>query len=96
MRRLVQRTAALLCAALMLLAVTPARAEESGPFTVLLIGVDTSGRAGRSDVMMLASVDPQRAASGWRRSCATCTYPSPSTDPTGSTPPISTAAKRCF
>ena len=59
MRRLVQRTAALLCAALMLLAVTPARAEESVPFTVLLIGVDTSGRAGRSDVMMLASVDPQ-------------------------------------
>ena len=43
----------------MLLAVTPARAEESAPFTVLLIGVDTSGRAGRSDVMMLASVDPQ-------------------------------------
>lgn len=59
MKRLIQRTAALLCAALMLLAVTPARAEESGPFTVLLIGVDTSGRAGRSDVMMLASVDPQ-------------------------------------
>ena len=59
MKRLFQRTAALLCAALMLLAVTPARAEESVPFTVLLIGVDTSGRAGRSDVMMLASVDPQ-------------------------------------
>ena len=29
------------------------------PFAVLLIGVDTSGRAGRSDGMMLASIDPQ-------------------------------------
>lgn len=58
MKRLIQRTAALLLAALLLFGTLPARADGDAPFTVLLIGVDTSGRAGRSDVMMLARIDP--------------------------------------
>ena len=36
-----------------------ANLQDSRFIHVLLIGVDTSGRAGRSDVMMLASIDPQ-------------------------------------
>ena len=55
---MIQRTAALLLAALLLFGALPARADGDAPFTVLLIGVDTSGRAGRSDVMMLARIDP--------------------------------------
>ena len=59
MKRLFQRAAALLCAALLLVAAPPVHAAGEDPFTVLFIGVDTSGKAGRSDVMMLASIDPQ-------------------------------------
>lgn len=59
MKRLFQRTAALLCAALLLVAAPPGHAAGEDPFTVLFIGVDTSGKAGRSDVMMLARIDPQ-------------------------------------
>lgn len=58
MRRLFQRTTALICAVLVLVLSAPAHAAEEAPFTVLLIGVDTSGKAGRSDVMMLARIDP--------------------------------------
>lgn len=59
MKRLFQRAAAFVCAALVLFGCLAARAEAADPFTVLLIGVDTSGRTGRSDVMMLASINPQ-------------------------------------
>lgn len=58
MKRLFQRSAALLCAALLLVAAPPVHAAGEDPFTVLFIGVDTSGKAGRSDVMMLARIDP--------------------------------------
>ena len=58
MKRLFQRTAALLCAALLLVASPSVHAAGEDPFTVLFIGVDTSGKAGRSDVMMLARIDP--------------------------------------
>ena len=58
MKRLFQRTAALLCAALLLVAAPPVHAAGEDPFTMLFIGVDTSGKAGRSDVMMLARIDP--------------------------------------
>ena len=58
MKRLFQRAAALLCAALLLVAAPPVHAAGEDPFTVLFIGVDTSGKAGRSDVMMLARIDP--------------------------------------
>ena len=56
MMRFPKRAAALVCAMLVLLTSLSAQAA---PFSVLLIGVDTSGEAGRSDVMMLASVDPE-------------------------------------
>ena len=56
MKRLFQRAAALLCAALLLVAAPPVHAAGEDPFTVLFIGVDTSGKAGRSDVMMLVQV----------------------------------------
>lgn len=58
MKRLFQRSAALLCAALLLVASPSVHAAGEDPFTVLFIGVDTSGKAGRSDVMMLARIDP--------------------------------------
>ena len=58
MKRLFQRSAALLCAALLLVAAPSVHAAGEDPFTVLFIGVDTSGKAGRSDVMMLARIDP--------------------------------------
>lgn len=58
MKRLFQRTAALLCAALLLVASPSVHAAGEDPFTVLFIGMDTSGKAGRSDVMMLARIDP--------------------------------------
>ena len=58
MKRLFQRASALLCAALLLVAAPPVHAAGEDPFTVLFIGVDTSGKAGRSDVMMLARIDP--------------------------------------
>ena len=56
MMRFPKRAAALVCAMLVLLTSLSAQAA---PFSVLLIGVDTAGEAGRSDVMMLASVDPE-------------------------------------
>ena len=56
MMRFPKRAAALVCAVLVLLTSLSAQAA---PFSVLLIGVDTAGEAGRSDVMMLASVDPE-------------------------------------
>lgn len=56
MMRFPKRAAALVCAMLVLLSSLSAQAA---PFSVLLIGVDTAGEAGRSDVMMLASVDPE-------------------------------------
>ena len=45
MKRLFQRTAALLCAALLLVASPSVHAAGEDPFTVLFIGVDTSGKA---------------------------------------------------
>lgn len=56
MMRFPMRAAALACAVLVLLTSLSAQAA---PFTVLLIGVDTAAEAGRSDVMMLASIDPE-------------------------------------
>lgn len=53
----VKRILSVACAILMLLALAPAHAE-SAPFSVLLIGVDTAGEAGRSDTMMLVSIAP--------------------------------------
>ena len=45
MKRLFQRTAALLCAALLLVASPSVHAAGEDPFTVLFIGMDTSGKA---------------------------------------------------
>lgn len=60
MLQALKRLFALACAALLLASAPAARARESEPLNVLLIGVDQSapGTRGRSDTMMLARVNP--------------------------------------
>lgn len=62
MHSFIKRAAALMCAILLACAALPASAGNAGPFNVLLIGVDTEDeeQAGRSDVMLLISLSPEK------------------------------------
>ena len=64
MHSFIKRAAALLCAILLACAALPAYAGSGEPFNVLLIGVDTKDeeQAGRSDVMLLISLSPEKGS----------------------------------